>query len=135
MNTRSDNSNKLAFLLFCLAVVCVIIVASSGTRFVLATRGGSVHAIPLVWITPLLILGLIVPFWLRNLGGILSLLSAGLIAGGTLFSIFHTNADGNGFVVSWTQSLLCVIVTISAIIGVSQMDVDFTSVGLDDLLN
>jgi len=135
MINNLDRQQKMLCGLTVLTVICLLAMDYSGTPFVLATRTGATQTIPLIWIYPLVFLGLVVPFGLRNLGGLFSVLGAGLVAGGTLCSWIHASASGNGLDVSWAQSLLCVIVVVSGIVGISQMNVDFTDIGMDDLLN
>lgn len=132
---KLDGSQKLLCGLLVLLVGCMIVMSINKTSYVMATRNAGIQAVPLVWICPFALLGLIVPVLLRNLGGLLAILSAGLIAGGTIISLIHTNGAGGGLAVSWAQLFLCVVVVISAVVGVCRMNLDFTDIGIDDLLN
>ncbi len=135
MIDRLDRSEKFLCVLLGLTTVCLCVMIYNSNPFVLVNRSGIVQRIPLGWIFPFAFLGLIVPFFLRNLGGLLAIFAAGLIVGGTVLSYIHAYSLGNGFAVSWAQSFLCVILSVSAVVSISRMNVDFTNVGLDDLLN
>ena len=132
---RLDRSEKFLCGLLGLTTVCLCVMLCSGTPFFLVSRSGIAQKIPLGWIFPFVFLGLVVPFFLRNLGGLMAMLVAGLIGGGTMLSYLHAYSPDNGFAVSWAQSLLCVTLSVSAVVSISRMDVDFTNVGLDDLLS
>ena len=132
---RLDRLQKILCGLLLLVMFCVFIMIINKTPFILATRRGATQAIPLLWISPVVLLGQAVPLGLRNLGGLLAILSAGLIGGGTVFSTICVRENGGGFTVSWMQWLLCIIVVISSVVAVSRMNMDFTDIGIDDLLN
>ena len=132
---RFDRSDKILGVLLGLTLLCLTVMALHKLPLILANKDGPPQAIPIVWIFPLAIIGPVASFFLRNFRGLLSLLSCGLIAGGTVMTVFFANAFHRDLDISWSQSILCLVVTFSTLNAINRMDVDFANIGIEDLFN
>jgi len=130
-----DRSDKTLAWALVLVGVCFAFMAASGTPLVFVSRGGTPQKIPLLWAMLFVLPSSVVPFLLRNLGGLLLVLNAGVIAGSTGMGMLRANARGLELAVSWSQTSLSMIVVIAAVVGLSRMNVDWSDVGIDDLLS
>ena len=106
----------------------------NGTPFVLANRMGRVQHISLTWLVPFVLLASCVQYWLRNLGGILLVLSTAILSGGTLFSYWRASTLHLDLHISWGQTLISVVMLVVCMVAFARMNVDWADFGVDDLL-
>ena len=135
MKFHLDRPQAVSAVLLAIGLLCLLVMAANGTRFVLASRSGVPQTISILLIAVISVIPMAIQFLLRNLGGLLLVLAGGITGGGTVISLIYANANGHNIDISWMQTLFAVSVLLVAIIGIIKMDVDWTDVGIDDLLS
>lgn len=122
-------SSRIYLAMFLLTIVMAGALWQTDEPFVMLSRGLGIYKIPSVWILSLLLLTLPPAMVVRNLGGVLAIVAAGLVSVTTiLVSLLEPNQ------LSIMQLLIGFTVGLMAVVAVMQMDLDLSQFEFNDLL-
>ncbi len=106
-----------------------------GHDFVIASRITKAAPISILYVFIAVFVAFVPGFFLRNLGAILAVLSAGFIAGGTLATVIRASMWGFALSMSPFQVLLAILIVAGAVVALCDLDVDWSDFGIADLFH
>ena len=118
-----------------LSLVTVTAMWAFGHDFVIASRITKAAPISILYVFIAVFVAFVPGFFLRNLGAILAVLSAGFIAGGTLATVIRASMWGFALSMSPFQVLLAILIVAGAVVALCDLDVDWSDFGIADLFH